>query len=224
MAYKQGTTIAEKIAAATMSVRLHLVEFHVPGVFAETDRVFDLLHSGLDIARFVSNPTSDWKQQSPQTPESLTIAVDATANGNDDDAIHSDAIALSIFMVGCGPTIYTRLPRHADRWFDFATSYILRSRRALMHPATGYTFGVRSILFASEPRYDLAAPYMELGLDIPWRDTPWRESSCQLQMEPRLIRQSRGLVRDPLQGDRIPPGWIDQYHRLSGYLECRCLV
>ena len=175
MAFDQGKDIADKIAAATMTVRLHLIEFHVQGVFEQADQVFSLLQSGLNIPRFISNPDLEWQQQSPQSAESLTQAVDLGAEVDDNDPVHAEAIALAIFMIGCGPTLYTRLPRHAERWFDFATAYILRSRRALMHPATGYVFGVRSILFASEPRYEVAIPYQELGLGIPWKHTSWRK-------------------------------------------------
>jgi len=175
MAYEQGRDIADKIAAATMTVRLHLVEFHVKGVFEQADQVFSLLQSGLSIPQYISNPNLEWQQQSPQTGESLTSAVDLGAEVDDDDPVHAEALALAIFMIGCGPTLFTRLPRHAEYWFDFATAYVLRSRRALMHPATGYVFGVRAILFASEPRYDVATLYQELGLGIPWMDTSWRK-------------------------------------------------
>jgi hypothetical protein len=175
MAYEQSATNADRIAAATLSVRLHLIGFHVQGVFEQVDRVFRLLDSDLEVAKFVARPISDQQCQSPRTADSLTQAVDAGAEVDDDDPIHSEATAFAIFMVGCGPTLYTRLPAHAEPWFDFGTSVILRSRRALMHPATGYTMGVRAILFAGQQMYETAVLYMELGLGIPWRDTPWGE-------------------------------------------------
>jgi hypothetical protein len=179
MAYDQSANDADRIAAATLIVKLHLVEYHLQGVFEQADRIFRLLGSDIGLLDYIANPVSDWQPQSPQTADSLTQAIDAGAEVDENHPIHATAFALCEFMIAVGPSLYTRLPAHAEYFFDLATSVILRSRKAISHPAAGYIVGVRAILCAYRSKFDLAGLYVELGHGIPWRDTPWA-GSCEI--------------------------------------------
>jgi hypothetical protein len=145
-AYDLASTISEKIVAATLCIRLHLLDYNLEGVYGEVDRIFPLIGMDYPVKEHFKNPTANWVQKCPQTSEDLLSLVDASADHAGDDELHAMSIALAAFMVACGPTIYTRLPGRAVRWMDHATAQLLRSREALKHPASGYLLGVRSVL------------------------------------------------------------------------------
>jgi hypothetical protein len=146
--YANALTPVEKITASTNAVRLHLIRFDMDSVYLEVDRVFSLFGLARTTSEYMADPSSilPLPLACPNTTEELTSMLDLNGEVTDNDPLHSEAIALSCFMVSAGPTIYTRLPSRAAPYFDLATAVQLKSRVALKHPATGYLLGVRSIL------------------------------------------------------------------------------
>jgi len=173
-AFDLARTTSEKIVAATLCVRLHLLDYKLEGVYAEVDRVFPLIGMNYPIKEHFENPTAKWEQKCPGTSEDLLALVDASADHLGDDQVHATGIALAAFMVACGPTIYTRLPGRSVRWMDHATAQILRSREALKHPASGYLLGVRSVLVRETQRKSPGVPEtltLELSIVVCCRAT-----------------------------------------------------
>lgn len=141
--------MAEKTTATTLSIQLALVQFQIDRVLQLVDRIFSLLGLEVTTTYYMEHPDDLWDEITPQSQEELTATLDQTAAISDDDPIHAEAIAISVLFVAAGPTIYTRLPHRAMRWFDFGTARVLKSHKALLHPATGYILGCRSVLVST---------------------------------------------------------------------------